>query len=201
MIHKDFLRHYVKYIVKNTFGKKGLKQLVITYSHNNTHLSTNIFNFNGFLICLYASKIQSDSDYYDIHILFFKKQVSNIDIRGMLNDKHCKSKWNFYYYQKDYYQKDLLERICSIKYKPLMVENFYKTVNFIYENLDFSHSNNGYKHNDFNVRIEGIDIRTREINTNLEAMSKIDLPATIEKYNQFKKLDFKNVVLNINGNL
>jgi hypothetical protein len=51
------------------------------------------------------------------------------------------------------------------------------------------------------LRIEGIDIGTRQINTNLEAISKMDLSASIEKYNQFKKLDFKNVVLNINGNL
>jgi len=189
------IKKHIKHIIKNTFGKNGLKDLKITNS--NSAYYTNIYNFHGFLVRFFIYSDKNSLLGYSISILFYKDdRMHYIDIYN-LNEKNIKKKLNFKY--NDFNKIEFLDRIFAIKYDSNTINNFYKSINFIKNNLNFKRDNgNGYFHNYYEFKIEGIVIKNKDIETDLNTLINLDLNKTITDINKIKELNISNITLKLN---
>ncbi len=171
---KRLFKNRIKAIVKKAFGKRGLNHLKITES--DTHLYTNIYNFNGFFVCLFAT------EKYDIRVLFFNNRTQEMDIRWMLDDRAVKKN------SESYFTESIGERILSLEYYPSMISDFYKWANYIFTHLDISEKGQKGFYNEYKFKINGCTIATRDFVVDVDVLMEKNLHDLVAQINQFKMI-------------
>lgn len=169
------IQKHIKYIIKNVFGKRGLKFLKLEYfSHR---VTSNIFNFHGFLFSFFISKDLKNHK-YKISILIYD---SNFECRlgDFSHNVYVRSKWNF---ENIIEKSSPSERILAISYEFFKFDDFYKNIKKLI--TEFSYN--------LNIKVKNSQIVTDDVVFDFWSMSHLNIDETIQSIKEYQKLNLKN---------
>lgn len=187
---------YLKHIIKNAFGKPGLRKLKITYV-GDILIYSNLYYIGGFFI-----RITVKLSTYDATILFYNyygndhtylknKTVSSID--SVLSQQGK-------YYYSEYWDREfkLQDRIFAIPYKKEILDRYYDFIQLVKNNLNYGKTyyyGDGHNNSRFELQYENnsITIVQGDCEIRLEDLITHNRNEIVEKINSLRELNLEEV--------
>ncbi len=133
-------KKYLKHIIKEVFGKEGLRRLEVKDFGGGGFLKSNLFYFNGFYIRIFITNLEDIPkasiliyNYYFDHSYLKNKSVTSVS--SILRKKSF-DKWNYKWLKNEENIK-FTDHFMSIPYYKEIQSDFYSFVEKVKDNLNY----------------------------------------------------------------